>query len=119
MTNTPPARASYLSPPDFHRLDWACRPVTAAFGRPVYLVGSVLRTASYRDIDLRLILADDDVMIFTEPMRLLINIALSDLIAKTAGLPTPIDFQIQSMAEADAEAGTRNPLGISNVPGRL
>ncbi|MFE6868347.1 hypothetical protein ACFVFS_17495 [Kitasatospora sp. NPDC057692] len=110
---------SYLSPPDFHRLDWACRPVAAAFGRPVYLVGSALRTAAYRDIDLRLILADDDAVVFTEPMRLLINIALSDLIAQTAGVTAPVDFQLQTMAEADAEPGGRNPLGIPSVPGRL
>jgi hypothetical protein len=111
------SRASYLSPPDFHRLDWACRPIAAAFGAPVYLVGSVLRTDAYRDIDLRLILPDDDER-FTGPLRLVMNIAVSDLIAKTAGLSRPIDFQIQSMTEADAEDGARNPLGIPSDAAR-
>lgn len=110
-------RASYLSPSDFHRLDWACRPIAAAFDAPVYLVGSVLRTAGYRDVDLRLILPDDDER-FTSPIRLVINIALSDLIAKTAGLARPIDFQIQSTTEANAEDGARNPLGITSDAAR-
>lgn len=112
-------RASYLSPPDFHRLDWAVRPIAAAFGRPVYLVGSVLRTADYRDIDLRLILDDDQVATYPDPVRLLLNIALSDLIARAAGLAAPIDFQIQPMAEANAEPGDRNPLGLTGLNGRL
>ncbi|PBC71539.1 hypothetical protein BX265_6149 [Streptomyces sp. TLI_235] len=115
----PPARASYLSPPDFHRLDWACRPVTAAFDTPVYLVGSVLTRADYRDIDLRLILDDDEAANYPPPLRLVLNVALSDLIAKLAGLPRPIDFQIQSMTEANAEDGARNPLGIPGIGGRL
>jgi hypothetical protein len=113
-------RASYLSPPDFHRLDWACRPITAAFGRPVYLVGSVLRTAAYRDIDLRLILPDEEAAQFSGRIGLLVNIALSDLIAKTAGQSAPVDFQIQSMTDANIpEHGARNPLGLADIPGRL
>ncbi|MFZ3494603.1 hypothetical protein ACODT5_15490 [Streptomyces sp. 5.8] len=112
-------RTCQLSPPDFHRLDWACRPITAAFGQPVYLVGSALHTAVYRDVDLRLILPDDEAEAFAGRIGLLINIALSDLIAKAANLPIPVDFQIQSMTEASTEAGARNPIGIEAVGGRL
>jgi hypothetical protein len=121
MTTTEPAiRAYYLSPPDFHRLDWACRTISAAFdGKPVYLVGSALRTPDYRDIDLRLILNDDEAANYPPPLRLVLNIALSDLIAKLAGLPRPIDFQIQSMTEANAEDGARNPIGIPGIGDRL
>lgn len=108
-------RAYYLSPPDFHRLDWACTPIRRAFNTPPYLVGSVLQRADYRDIDIRLIL-DDEVVerMFSEhpQTRLLINIALSDLITKTAGQTRPIDFQIQSQSEADEFGGERNPLGM-------
>jgi hypothetical protein len=116
-----PARASYLSPPDFHRLDWACRPITAAFnGAPVYLVGSALTRADYRDIDLRLILPDDEAAPYVGPVGLLVSIALSDLIAKAASLARPIDFQIQSMTEANVpEHGARNPLGIPGLAGRM
>lgn len=113
-------RAYYLSPPDFHRLDWACRPIAAAYGTPVYLVGSVTRTAAYRDIDLRLILPDEDVATMPDQVRLLTNIALSDLIARAANAPAPVDFQIQSMTEANVpEHGARNPIGWLGVPGRI
>lgn len=119
--------ASYLSPPDLHRLDWACVPIRKAFGDPPYLVGSVLTRPDFRDIDLRLIL-DDDVIerMFgaddlyglpdrpsPHPLRMLLNIALSDLIASAANAPAPIDFQIQSMTEANVpEHGMRNPMGV-------
>jgi hypothetical protein len=120
-------RPYFLSPPDFHRLNWACRPITEAFGTPPYLVGSVLARPDFRDIDLRLIL-DDDAMVrwFGEdgtygtpgrptphPLQLLLNIALSDLITKAASPPRPVDFQIQSMTEANVpEHGGRNAMGM-------
>jgi len=120
------ARATYLSPPDFHRLDWACRPVVDAFGEPVYLVGSVLTRPDFRDVDLRLIVDDDvAVRLFGSDtfglhgdgngaaVRLLLNIALSDLISKTAAAPASVDFQIQSMTEANVpDHGRRHPLGL-------
>jgi hypothetical protein len=116
-------RGTYLSPPDFRRLDWACRPVAEAFDAPVYLVGSVLERADYRDIDLRLILPDDEVerLFGIHPkdnpressVRALLDVALSDLIARAANLRSPVDFQIQSMSEANVpEHGSRNPIGI-------
>lgn len=117
--------ASYLSPPDMHRLDWACRPIYAAFGSPPFLVGSVLTRPDFRDIDLRLILPDDDVNKLCSvgtnmqvsnlgsAVLLLLNIAISDLIARSANAQAPIDFQIQSMTEANVpEHGLRNPMGI-------
>lgn len=126
MTEKPRERsANYLSPPDFHRLNWACRPITEAFGTPPYLVGSALTRPDFRDIDLRLILDDDAVERMFNPsgeyfssgepaaVRLLLNIALSDLIARAANPPAPIDFQIQSMTEANVpEHGMRNPMGM-------
>ncbi len=125
------SRASFLSPPDFHRLNWACRPITEAFGECPYLVGSALTRPDFRDIDIRLILDDDTVeRMFGassfgihesgngQAVRLLLNIALSDLIAKAAGLPWPIDFQIQSMSEANVpeHKGVRNPMGVRRTP---
>ena len=130
VANKPQERAaSYLTPLDLHRLNWACRPVVEAFGEPVYLVGSVLTRPDFRDVDLRLILSDGAVerMFCAESfgvhkggdpgaVRLLLNIALSDLISRAAGLPWPIDFQIQSQTEANAERGMRNPMGIRRTP---
>jgi hypothetical protein len=134
MTDKPTKRsASYLSPPDFHRLNWACRCITEAFGKPPYLVGSALTRPDFRDIDLRLIL-DDEVMTRMfgtgafgihedgDPaaVRLLLNIALSDLITKLAAPPAPIDFQLQSMTEANVpEHGMRNPMGMRRTPYRI
>lgn len=109
-------RSAFLSPPDLHRLDWACRPIARAFGTPPYLVGSALQRPDYRDIDLRLILDDDafERMFADRPdLLLLLNIALSDLIARAANQRAPIDFQFQSMAEANVPGhGVRNPMGL-------
>lgn len=108
---------SYLSPPDFHRLSWACVPVKMAFDSHPYLVGSVMTTPHFRDIDLRLILPDKALrrLAPTRPRLLLLNIAISDFIAKGASLAWPIDFQFQSQTDADADtspAGMRNPMGM-------
>lgn len=85
---------------------------------------SALLRPDFRDIDIRLILDDEVVASMFgvkgkfydgEPgdVRLLLNIALSDLISRAANPPAPIDFQIQSMTEANVpEHGMRNPLGI-------
>jgi hypothetical protein len=113
-------RATYLSPPDFVRLDWACERIRDAFGVPPYLVGSVTERADFRDIDLRLILPDAKVQkLFgkNRALRQLLNVALSDLIQRMASPPAPIDFQIQSTTEANApeNTGTRNPLGVREM----
>jgi hypothetical protein len=113
-------RATYLSPPDLYRLDWACRPIRMAFDTPPYLVGSALERVDFRDIDLRLILDDDRFEQLVggsgELVRLL-NIALSGLITATAGQRAPIDFQIQSMSTANAIPGRRVPMGGRDATG--
>jgi hypothetical protein len=109
-------RAAFLSPPDLHRLDWACRPIFRAFGTPPYLVGSAMSRPDYRDVDLRLILDDERferMFAGEQELVLLLNVALSDLIERSAGQRAPIDFQIQSMTEANVpEHGVRNPMGL-------
>lgn len=134
MTSDRKRSASYLSVPDFHRLNWACRPIREAFGEPPYLVGSALVRPDFRDIDLRLILDDDVVTRMfgagsfgvhgegdPAEVRRLLNIALSDLITKMAAPPAPIDFQIQSMTEANVPEhdGMRNPMGMRRTPYRI
>lgn len=118
MTEKPRVRlASYLSPPDFHRLNWACMPVRAAF-KPygVFLVGSVTERPDFRDIDLRIIVPDEEYeMLFPTPARkLLLDIAVSDLIAKAASLPWPIDAQFQSFTESNTDHADkfRNSMGL-------
>jgi len=114
------SRATYLSPPDMFRLDWACRPVRLAFDTPPYLVGSALERADYRDIDLRLILDDKrfkKLVGDSGELLLLLNIALSGLITATAGQRAPIDFQIQCQSEANAIPGKRVPMGGRDADG--
>ena len=113
----PRARSvSYLTVPDFHRLNWARVPIAQAFGETPYLVGSVLTRPDYRDVDLRLILDDDrHAELFPadgpRTLRLFLGCAVSDWLARMTGLP--IDFQFQSMAEANVpEHGLRNPMGL-------
>lgn len=114
------ARATFLSPPDLFRLDWACRPLRIAFDTPPYLVGSALERPDYRDIDLRLILPDKrfkKLMGGSGELWLLLNIALSGLITATASQPAPIDFQIQSQTEANKVPGKRVPMGCRDASG--
>lgn len=50
---------------------------------------------------------------FRVDLLLLLNIALSDLIERAAGQRAPIDFQIQSVTEANVPGhGVRNPMGF-------
>lgn len=108
---------SYLTVPQFHRLNWACFPIRQAFGSPPYLVGSVLRRADFRDVDLRLLMCDarGGTDFEAEPARLLLlNCAISEWLSRSTGLP--IDFQFQTEAEWDRyedEHMMRNPMGVS------
>ncbi len=114
------ARATFLSPPDLYRLDWACRPIRLAFDTPPYLVGSALTRPNFRDIDLRLILDDKrfkKLVGGSGDLLLLLNIALSDLVTSAAGQRVPIDFQIQCRTEANRIAGKRVPMGGRDAEG--
>lgn len=116
-------RAMYLSVEELWRLSNAVRPVQEAFGGEiVWIVGSVLDRADYRDVDLRLILADEvHARLFLKPVsdvdgtlvglhdqfRMLIQTAISSMLRQITDLP--IDFQIQSQIEASQYDGKRNP----------
>lgn len=111
------SRNNYLTIEQFHRLNWACVPLTEAFDSPPYLVGSVLERPDYKDVDLRLILDDtrfaamfgdtDPVAWFLNPLLLVLNVAISNWLTTTTGLP--VDFQFQAFSTQ--EHGPRNPLG--------
>lgn len=84
--------------------------VWAAFGEPPYLVGSVLRTTKWRDVDVRLILDDEtyEAMGFGAPdgssqmqngKWVSLCMAYSALGKHMTGLP--IDFQIQQQSTAN------------------
>ena len=105
-------RVTWLSVPEMYRLNTAARTVREAVdGIGLMLVGSSLERQDYRDVDLRYILHDHDFAArFPNPAWLrLANAALSDWLAKATGLD--IDFQFQSMTEANEYPGRRHPVG--------
>lgn len=108
----------YLSEQGFSKLNAACLPLNAAFGSGcVFLVGSVLTTQHYRDVDVRLVLTDPDYDRLGTGMRALLTSSVSALFDKTTGLL--VDFQIAKASVNDREYG-RSPrmcLGRSLSPG--
>ncbi len=113
----------FLDAPDLDRLDLASILVCDVLDTP-YLVGSCLTRADYRDIDIRVILADDrfDALFpghapHHNPLRHLIQVALTEHYVAATRL-TRIDFQIQRMTDANEKypTGTRHPLGLYPEP---
>lgn len=115
------AKGCYLSTLELHELDEACAPFLAAFGTHPYLVGSASQRDDFRDVDVRLILADDEYdALFADRKglwALLSRLGSTYLRART-GLP--VDFQVQRQTEANAKFGdlgktSRNPLGSRSL----
>ena len=112
-------RSIHLSVEEIWRLAHAVRPVEDAFGgRSVYLVGSVLKSSDWRDVDLRIILPDHDFdRIFapdgklTDQFRMLFQTAVSAMLRETTKIP--IDFQVQRKSNLTEEEslGKRSPAG--------
>jgi hypothetical protein len=117
-------RSSLLTTTELYHLDQACRVVSRAFrGEHPYLVGTagLGDTGSYRDVDVRLMLDDEE---FAEacPTRErweLLCLSIGAYLASRTGLP--VDFQIQRTAEANAKHGhrPRNPLGMDGAAARI
>jgi hypothetical protein len=94
------------------------RAIADAFGRCPYQVGSSATSKTWRDVDVRLILADEKFHALFPGFKnanhidafwSLICAAISELGRVRTGLP--IDFQIQSMTEANEKyPGMRIPL---------
>lgn len=106
-------RASYLGPHEMFLLDNACKPIAEAFNSHPYLVGSVMETGQFRDVDVRLILEDIEYARLAAGISVpLVNIALTAYLRRMTGLP--VDFQIQQQTAANElhpGAVSRNPLG--------
>lgn len=98
---------------DLFRLDRACVSLTDAHGHCTYLVGSAETGPTYRDVDVRTILADDvfDRLFPTREVWQIASVSVAAWLHLQTGLP--IDFQYQRMTEANEIEGTpRNPLGM-------
>lgn len=109
---------SGLSPRMMFLLDGACRPIRQAFGDAPYLVGTAFTQRDFRDVDVRLILADEEydrLADAAEPGLIpFLGLAIGEYLAARTELP--IDFQIQRRTEANAaHKGPRNPLGVRSL----
>ena len=106
--------------PALLHLDAFGREIEAAFGRLPYLVGSAARGKTWRDVDVRLMLPDEEFDVLFPDCRSpghlngrwsLICAAISELGRQRTGLP--IDFQIQRTTDANARYdGVRHALGM-------
>jgi len=119
---TPKPGGCYVGVPEIFSLGQVCEIVARAFGEHAcYLVGSATERPDFRDVDVRLIMNDDkwhalfgsndngEILLFWS----VINTALSEYIARRTGLR--IDFQVQSMTQANGALHgkkPRHPLGI-------
>lgn len=109
-------RAIYLTVPEVRRLDHWCELLRNAFQRTPYLVGSVLTRADHRDVDVRIILEDD--VHAALPIHVLdLNMLLSNWGQLLTALP--IDCQVQSQSEWDAETEKRDPAASPNPRGHI
>ena len=114
-------KGCYLSTLELHELDEACRPFLSAFGEHPYLVGSASQRPDFRDVDVRLILADDEYdALFAERdgLRALLGRLGSTYLRARTGLP--VDFQVQRRSKANEKFGDpsktpRNPLGSRSL----
>lgn len=115
---TTKGRTDGLTTVEMYNLDLACRVIHDAFGRPPYLVGTAGAgdAASYRDVDVRLML-DDEEFATVCPTRVrweLLCLAISAYLSERTGLP--VDFQVQRSDIANEKFnGMRNPLGMGRI----
>lgn len=118
------ARSDLLTTTELFHLDQACQLITRAFGGECpYLVGTagIGGAGSYRDVDVRLML-DDEEFAAACPTRErweLLCLSIGAYLSSRTGLP--IDFQIQSAGHANARFADkpRNPLGIGGEGARV
>lgn len=105
-----PHRATYLTTYDLHRLDLAVAPLRRLCP-DIYLVGTVLTSADWRDVDVRMIMADDefDQAFANSLLWEVFCLAVTSWLRSQTGLP--VDFQVQRMTEANEKnQGMRNHL---------
>lgn len=107
-------RATYLTTYDLHRLDLAVAPL-ARLCPDIYLVGTVLTSPDFRDVDVRMILADEEFdALFTGRLSsstLWEAFCLTATAWLRAETGLPIDFQVQRRTEANEKHhGVRNHL---------
>lgn len=103
-------RAVYLTTFDLHRLDLAVSPLRK-LSPNIYLVGSVLNSSNWRDVDVRMILSDEDFDEYFEGGILWEIFCLTVTSWLRTETRLPIDFQVQRQTQANENHnGPRNHL---------
>lgn len=117
VSREPKLYAHYLQITDYHLLNDWCMLVNRMFSSDahygLYLVGSVLKSKDWRDVDIRLIMPDDVYAAkYDDEKRKYTNLCVSLWGQYVTHLP--IDFQIQPQSLANGRypgANRRNAIG--------
>lgn len=115
------SKVSHIGAPAVFALELACRDICEAFDSyGCYIVGSALARPNWRDVDVRMIMADEEfAKLFPaagqhwehDARWLLLTVAISERLSKVTGLP--IDFQFQPQTHAnERHKGQRNAIGM-------
>jgi len=125
-------KVSHIGAPACFALEMACKQIQAAFDDEedfagIFVVGSCLERPDWRDVDVRMILADEAfARLFPrahltnatwefDPRWTLMTVAISQWLSKETGLP--IDFQFQPMTFAnERHKGPRHAVGLRYTP---
>ena len=122
-------KAVHVGAPACFALEMAMQHVNAAFDSfGSYVVGSSLVRPDWRDVDIRMIMADDEFDKFFpgtretntwefDPRWLLLTVAISDWLKKQTGLPVDFQFQPQTHAN-ERHKGNRNAVGLKFAKGK-
>jgi len=118
------SRITYLNRPQLIALDIACAPLDQAFEEGVYLVGSCITRADYRDVDVRVLLSGkewrgmfgelDPSAPWLSARWEITCIAFSKLIGDQTSLPVELQFQEVDAANTD-HSGKRIALGVRGL----
>lgn len=129
MSETPPrTKGIHIGAPACFALEEAIRHVAEAFDAyggtgGIYIVGSCLQRADWRDVDVRFIMPDHAFdTLFPDAGEhwecdarwLLLTVAISERLAKLTGLPIDFQFQPQTAAN-ERHKGTRSAIGLRNA----
>jgi hypothetical protein len=129
---TPRVKASYIGTPAVFALEQCCQQLWDAFCcnesigycGGIYLVGSAMARADWRDVDIRIILNDDEFQkLFpnvcnittpyweSDPRWLMMTVSIAEWMRRVTGLPIDFQFQPQTFANKH-HPGKRNAMGL-------
>jgi hypothetical protein len=123
MTEEIPTRTKmcYIGAPAIFKLELLCQSLYKAFSTHCYLVGSATQRPDFRDVDIRMIMADekfDELFPNAEnhweqdPRWCLMTISISEYLSKEIGMLVDFQFQRRSNANKDHGGKERQALGL-------